>query len=90
MGRLASILAKANDAVASVEHAVEQDVVEIIDRTKDVHKLREQTKLQKLMQLDGQISDLKEFARDLEEDLRKNDTGASDGNAYAGTSPPKL
>lgn len=94
MGRLADVLARANDAVAGVEAAVERDVDLLIERTKEVHKRRETVFLQKHTGLDQHMTDLAEFSKDLE-DFGKNDhSGAggssSESGAYKGTSPPKL
>ncbi len=87
MGRLADKLAKASDAIAGVEIAVEKDVDALIERTKEVHKKREAVFLKKHMALDGQVTDLAEFEKDLDA-FGKNDhsgAGGNSGNAYAGT-----
>jgi hypothetical protein len=91
MGRLADKLARASNAIASVETAVERDVDKIIARTDEVHAKRERVFLTKHMALDAAVTDLAEFEKDLE-DFGKNDRGGSgDGvNAYVGTAPPKL
>lgn len=89
MGRLADRLAKANDAMAGVEIAVEKDVDALIERTKLVHKTRETVFMKKHMNLDGNMSDLAEFNKDLE-DFGKNDRssdGENSGDAYVGTHP---
>jgi len=80
MGRLSQHLNRANDAIAAVEHATIRDVESIIDRTKEVHALREDTMFKKRMGLDDQISDLKEFAKDLE-DFGKNEPGRTGNGA---------
>lgn len=88
MGRLADKLAKASDAVAGLEMAVEKDVDALIERTKTVHAKREAVFLQKQTNLDQHMTDLAEFSRDLD-DFGKNDRsgagGSSSGNAYEGT-----
>lgn len=90
MGRLADKLAKASDAIAGVEIAVEKDVDALIERTKLVHAKREAVFLQKQTSLDQHMTDLAEFSKDLEE-FGKNDRsgagGISSGNPYAGTTP---
>lgn len=87
MGRLAATLAKANDAIASVEVAADHHVEKIIERTKEVRKKLEAVALNKHMRLDGQMSDLIEFDKDLDADLKndRGDGGANTGNAYTGT-----
>jgi hypothetical protein len=92
MGRLADKLAKASDAIAGVESAVEKDVEKLIERTEEIHKKRETVFLKKQMHLDQHVTDLAEFEKDLE-DFGKNDrsgAGENFSNAYRGTSPPKL
>ena len=87
MGRLADKLAKASDAIAGVETAVEKDVDNIIKRTEEIHKKRENVFLKKQMHLDTQVTDLAEFERDLE-DFGKNDhsgAGGRSSDAYAST-----
>lgn len=93
MGRLADKLAKGNDAIAGVEIAVEKDVDALIERTKLVHKRREEVFFQKHTGLDQSMTDLAEFSKDLE-DFGKNDhsndgesSGNSSGDAYVGTRP---
>lgn len=92
MGRLADKLARATDAIASVEIAVERDVDALIERTKEVHKKRETVFLRKHMGLDEQVSDLAGFDTDLDA-FGKNDRsgagGSSSGNAYMGTNGKK-
>lgn len=90
MGRLADKLAKASDAIAGIEIAVEKDVDALIERTRTVHAKREAVFFQKQALLDEQVTDLAEFSKDLE-DFGKNDrSGAgessetSSGSAYAG------
>jgi len=96
MGRLSKILDRAKNAEAALEMAVEQDVQKYVERVQQIDRKREDTFLAKHSALDGHVSDLTEFADDLE-DWRKNDrssggantgtnTGSgSDGNAYHGT-----
>lgn len=85
MGRLAAKFAKANDAIAGLEIAVEKDVDKIIERTQEVHAKRETVTLRKLQYLDGHMVDLSEFERDID-DFGKNEFGvANDGDAYKGT-----
>lgn len=92
MGRLASILARAADASASLEMAVDQDVSKYIDRVQQVHKRREDVFLRKHSELDAAVTDLAEFEHELE-DFGKNDHsgagGSSSGSAYDGTNPNK-
>lgn len=94
MGRLADKLAKANDALQSIETAVERDVDKLIERTKVVHKRREDAFMKKHADLDRQMGDIAEFEKDLEAFDGKNDFSddgsRSEGSAYGGTSPPKL
>lgn len=90
MGRLADKLAKASDAIAGLETAVERDVDKLIERTEEVHKRRENAFMRKHAALDGHVSDLTEFEKDLEAFDGKNDhsnDGESNGNAYVGTNP---
>lgn len=85
MGRLANTLAKASDAIAGLERAVEADVDKIVTRAQEVHKVRERVTANHLTNLDGHMTDLSEFERDIE-DFGKNVPGvASDGDAYKGT-----
>lgn len=89
MGRLADKLNRATDAIAGVELAVERDIDALIERTRTVHKTREDVFLRKQMQLDQHMTDLGEFSRDLE-DFGKNDRsgdGDSSGSAYTGAHP---
>jgi len=88
MGRLADKLSKANDAIAGLEIAVERDVDKLIGRTKEVHRRREDVFMKKHVALDGHMSDLAEFEKDLNEFDGKNDhsdDGERSGNAYVGT-----
>lgn len=89
MGRLADKLNRANNAIASVEIAVEQDVDALIKRTQEVHAKRESVFFEKQVRLDGHMGDLAEFGKDLD-DFGKNDRGAAgenSGSAYTGTNP---
>lgn len=91
MGKLAAILAKASDARAGLETALENDVAGYIDRVNGAHKRREGVFLKKHAELDADVSDLAEFEKDLSEFDGKNDhSGAgNNGDAYAATRPPK-
>lgn len=93
MGRLADRLARANDAVQSIEDAVDRDVDKLIERTKVVHKRREDAFMKKHADLDRQMGDIAEFEKDLEVFDGKNDFSNggenSNGSAYVGTNPPK-
>lgn len=89
MGRLADKLAKASDAVAGVEIAVERDVETLIERTREVHKKREAAFMKKHVGLDGLVTDLAGFDTDLD-DFGKNDHSrdgetSKDGDAYVST-----
>lgn len=93
MARLADKLAKANDAVAGIEHAVDRDVDALIERTKAVHAKREAVFLKKHAGLDQHITDLATFETDLD-DFGKNDRSGdgessdeNSGSAYVGTAP---
>lgn len=95
MGRLADKFKKAKDAIAGFEVAVEQDVDGVIKRVGELHAKREQVNLQKHMQLDGHMTDLHEFAADLDEELRGNGPppdGSEDGEkpGPVGMAPGKL
>lgn len=82
MGRLSDKFKKANDAIAGFEVAVEKDVDGVIERVGELHAKREQVKLQKHMQLDTHMTDLHEFAADLDEEMRGNGAplvGSEDG-----------
>lgn len=76
MGRLSDKLNRANDAVASFELAVEQDIDKVVDRTKALHAKREDVMLRKLQHLDGHMTDLHEFGKDLDAFDGKNDRSA--------------
>jgi hypothetical protein len=80
MGRLAKTLAKAADARARLELAVEDDVGRYVKRVDEVHKRRETVFMVKHGELDAVVSDLAEFEQDLE-DFAKNDRPG----AYRGT-----
>lgn len=82
MGRLSQHLNRANDAIATVEHATIRDVEGIIERTKEVHALREDAMLKKRMNLDDQVSDIKEFAKDLEAFGKNDDGRSSNGESW--------
>ena len=99
MGRLADKLARASDAVAGVEIAVERDVDALINRTEEVHKKRETVFLRKHMGLDAMVTDLAGFDAELD-NFGKNDrsgaggtssenSGQKSGSAYDGTNPDK-
>ena len=90
MGRLAGALTKALDAKAGLETEVERDVGKYVERVDQIRKRKDEIFMKQHAALDVDVSDLAELEKDLE-DFGKNDkSGASDGNAYAGTSPPKL
>lgn len=86
MGRLAEKLARASNAVAGVELAVERDVDALVERTQAVHKKREAAFLAQHQNLDAQMTDLAEFERELD-DFGKNDHSGVGGSAYTGTTP---
>ena len=89
MGRLADKLAKANNAIAGVENAVEKDVDALIERTARVDAKRQEVFMAKHTRLDQHMTDLAEFETDLD-DFGKNDfsgAGESTGDAYVGTRP---
>lgn len=91
MGRLSKSLAKAADARAGLEVAVELDVAKYVDRVAQVHKRREDIFMSKHAELDLAVTDLAEFERELE-DFAKNDRsegGDHSGNAYDGVNKPK-
>lgn len=91
MGRLADKLAKASDALHGIEDAVDRDVDALIERTKLVHKRREDAFMKKHADLDRHMGDIAEFEKEIAEFDGKNDFsgggGHSEGDAYAGTSP---
>ena len=87
MGRLADKLARASNAVAAVEMNVEKDVEKIVQRAAEVDAKRENVTLRHLMNLDGHMTDLSEFEKDIE-DFGKNAPGvANGGDAYVSTRP---
>lgn len=92
MGRLADKLAKANDAIANFEVAVEKDVDAVIERAAMLDAKRGDVMLRKQQRLDMHMTDLTEFGKDLDAFDGKNDHSGdgTNGNAYAGTSPPKI
>jgi hypothetical protein len=85
MGRLSDILAKASNAQAGLETAVETDVNKYVERVEQIHKKREDVFHKKHAELDGTVTDLAQFETELD-DFRKNDrSGAgTNGNAYVG------
>lgn len=85
MGRLSKILARATDAQAGLETAVEKDVEKYVQRVQEVHLIRERTFLEKHSGLDGHVTDLAEFKDDLEEFGKNEHSGSKDGDAYVGT-----
>lgn len=88
MGRLADTLTKASNAVDGLERAVERHVEKLIERTDEIHKRTEIVFQRKHENLDGHVSDLAEFERDLETFDGKNDRsgdGENSGSAYVGT-----
>lgn len=91
MGRLADKLAKASDAIANFEVAVEKDVDAVIERAAKLDAKRGDVMLRKQQQLDMHMTDLAEFGKDLDAFDGKNDHSGdgTNGNAYTGTSPPK-
>lgn len=80
MGRLAQSLARAADARARLEVAVDADVTRYVERVEQVHKKREDVFMKKHGELDLAVTDLAEFERDLEE------FGKNEPAAYRGTS----
>lgn len=87
MGRLAKSLAKALDAKAGLEAAVEQDVARFVGRVDQITKRKDEIFMKQHATLDADVSDLAELEKDLE-DFGKNDLGGE--GAYVGTVPPKL
>lgn len=80
MGRLSNILGRANDAQLRLEKAVEEDVRKYVERVDHIHKTRERVFMEKHTALDGHMSDLTEFSKDLEE-FGRNERPLSDGDA---------
>lgn len=66
MGRLADKLKRGTDAIVDLETAVERDVDKLIKRTNEVHEKREKVFLRKHMNLDGHVTDLAEFDKELD------------------------
>jgi hypothetical protein len=89
MGRLANSLAKALDAKAGLETAVEQDVAKYVDRVDQIRRRKDEIFMKQHAALDVDVSDLAELEKDLE-DFGKNDRSGDGANAYTGTAPPKL
>lgn len=86
MGRLAGILAKASEARAGLETVVEKNVAGYIERVNSAHVRVDAVFMQKHVELDGHVSDLAEFERDIEA-FGKNDQShvGENGSAYVGT-----
>lgn len=90
MGRLAKSLDIARNARDGLETAVEQDVAKYVERVDQIRRRKDEIFMKQHAALDVDVSDLAELEKDLE-DFGKNDkAGENDGNAYAGTSPPKV
>lgn len=90
MGRLSKTLDIARNARDSLEAEVEKDVGRYVDRVETIRKRKDEIFMKQHEALDVDVSDLTVLEKDLE-DFGKNDrAGASGGNAYAGTAPPKL
>jgi hypothetical protein len=85
MGRLSDILAKASNAQAGLETAVEADVNKYVDRVEQIHKKREDVFLKKHSELDGTVTDLAQFETELDAFGKNDHSGAgANGNAYVG------
>lgn len=90
MGRLAKSLDIARNARDGLEVEVEKDVTKYVQRVDQIRARKDEIFMKQHAALDVDVSDLAEMEKDLE-DFGKNDkAGASDGNAYTGTAPPKL
>jgi len=85
MGRLADKLARASNAIATLEIAVEKDVDKIVQRAAEVDAKRENVTHRHLANLDSHMTDLSEFERDLEDFGKNVPAGLNGGDAYAGT-----
>lgn len=85
MGRLSSILAKASNAQAGLETAVEADVNKYVDRVEQIHKKREAVFHKKHSELDGTATDLAQFETELDAFGKNDHSGdGANGNAYTG------
>lgn len=73
MGRLADKLNKASDALAHLETSTEKSVDAFIARVDKAHERKEAVFLKKHQALDGHMTDLAEFEKDLTEFDGKND-----------------
>lgn len=89
MGRLASALSKARDAKQGLENEVVADVARFVERVDHIRKRKDEIFMKQHSVLDADMSDLAEMEKDVE-DFGKNDVSDNGGNAYVGTSPPKL
>jgi hypothetical protein len=91
MGRLSDILAKASDAQAGLETAVEADVSKYVERVEQIHKKREAVFLKKHVGLDGAVTDLSQFDEELDafgkNDHSRDGETSKDGDAYVSTRP---
>ena len=90
MGRLAKALDHARGSVNGLETEVLQDVQKLVERVEYVRDRKNKAFGKQHGVLDADVSDLAEMEKDLEDFGKNEETGASTGNAYAGTSPPKL
>lgn len=89
MGRLADILAKASNAQAGLETAVEADVNKYVDRVEQIHKKREDVFLKKHGELDSTVTDLAQFETDLDA-FGKNDHSRDGETSKDGNEPGNL
>ena len=78
MGRLSKHLGRANNALDDLEMAVARNVDKLVERTQAVHKRQEEAFFRKHVELDGHMSDVAEFEKDIEEFDRKNSSGAGE------------
>jgi hypothetical protein len=89
MGRLADALRPAADARDGLEREVIEDVSKYVQRVDEVRRRKDDIFMKQHRALDVDVSDLAEMEADLEAFGKNDKAGASDGNAYAGTTPPK-
>ena len=88
MGRFSKLLDPARNAEAHLEVAVTQHVRKYVERVAQAEQTAERVFMDRHVDLDGQLGDLHDFHKELE-DFAKNDKAGSgsggDGNAYKGT-----
>lgn len=90
MGRLSKVLQPAIQARDGLEQELVSDVNKYVERVDYIRRRKDEIMMKQHAGLDVDMSDLAELEKDLEEFGKNDKAGASDGNAYAGTSPPKL